>query len=159
MCHVGSQFVGGVHTNNAGDFQWTAGVNGLNGRLKNVPPATSTDGGNVYGYACGNCHGGNSNSKTGVTFPNGSQGRGGFGSIHGTSQIIGIGTSGGASRNAYRFTNGNSMRYYDPADWIATTKQCYTLSAGTGDGWGACSKHSGGQALNETSAMQRKLQY
>jgi cytochrome c553 len=143
-CHAAAVFVGGVHTNNAGDFQWKAGLLGTAGR---VP--TGTSGGNIYGFACGNCHGGSPVQKPGVTYPSGSTGAGGFGTIHGTSQVVGIQTSTGTARPAYRFTNGNSMRFYNPGDWATTaTRTCYTLGnsgdAGAAtDNWGGCTKHSG----------------
>jgi hypothetical protein len=87
---------------------------------------------------------------------------GGFGTIHGTSQVIGIGANGGAAntayRAAYRFMNGNSMRYYDPGTWSGGTKTCYTLGA-TGDQWGACNKHGTGVGYTAQPPTTRPLAY
>ncbi|HET9551441.1 MAG TPA: CxxxxCH/CxxCH domain-containing protein, partial [Anaeromyxobacteraceae bacterium] len=140
QCHLSSYYVGGTHTGNGGDFQWY--VSPTYTGAARIPSAST--GGNVYGYACGTCHGGGAASKSGATFPSGSTGAGGYGTIHGTSQVIGTGSGGGVgSRAAYRFMNGNSMRFYDPGDWTTTAaRSCYTLSAG--DTWGGCIKHSGG---------------
>jgi hypothetical protein len=84
-------------------------------------------GGNIYGLACTNCHGGV-----------------GFGTIHGTSQSFGVGQDGGSgTREAYRFTNGNSLRYYDAMGWSGSQMECYTLSSGDAP-WGGCTKHNRG---------------
>jgi predicted CxxxxCH...CXXCH cytochrome family protein len=153
-CHNASAYIAGTHTANGGDFQDYSGQNGT-ARV----PAGNT-GGNVYGYACGNCHGGGASSKAGAAFPTGSTGAGGFGTIHGTSQVLGIQTATGTARHAYRFTNGNSMRYFDPVNWTsASTRSCYTLASGSTDTWGACTKHSSGGGLSPTTAQQRPLKY
>jgi hypothetical protein len=156
QCHLSSNYSGGSHTNNGGDF---SDVTGNTGTARYTPEANY---GNVYGYGCGHCHGGGMASKSGATFPTGSTGAGGFGTIHGTSQVIGRVTATGTARNAYRFTNGNSMRYYDPGDWAPTTtsRTCYTLAAGAGDTWGGCTKHSGGVGDSKiTGPALRPLKY
>ncbi|KAB2967988.1 MAG: CxxxxCH/CxxCH domain-containing protein [Thermoanaerobaculia bacterium] len=156
-CHAVSHYdVEGAaygHTGNSGDFQEYVTSVGAARR-----PASST-GGNVYGYACGNCHGGGPPNKTGATFPTGSTGATGFGTIHGSSQVLGIASATGTARPAYRFTNGNSMRYYDPVDWTSSSgRSCYTI--GAGDTWGGCTKHSGSAGnQNMTLSKQRPLNY
>jgi hypothetical protein len=154
QCHKGSFYAnGGGHTPNGGDWQDYADQVGT----ARIPVATT--GGNVYGYACGNCHGGGAPSKSGAVAPSGSTGVGGFGTIHGTSQTFGAGSATGTSRPAYRFTNGNSMRYYSPTDWtVSNSRSCYTISAG--DAWGGCTKH-GGSAGSRTVGGQavRPLKY
>src|SRR6266508_1357996 len=110
---------GSPHTGNGGDWVDYTGQVGT-GRV----PFGNT-GGNWQATACGNCHGATA-----------------FGGIHGTSEMVPVttsttsgatvncGTTPGACRNAYRFTNGASMRYYDPLGWTGTQSQCYTLSTG-----------------------------
>jgi predicted CxxxxCH...CXXCH cytochrome family protein len=141
------------HTGNAGDYQDYVTLLGS----ARIP--VSSSGGNVYGYACGNCHGGGPPNKTGATFPAGTTGATGFGTIHGTTQVLGIASATGTARPAYRFTNGNSMRYYDPIDWSSTTTRgCYTV--GGGDAWGGCTKHSSSAGnQNMSASKQRPLKY
>ncbi len=156
QCHLGTYYYGGngVHTARASDWVDTITLS--------PGSARSGSSGNVFGYACGNCHGGGPPSKAGT-----GGGLGGFGTIHGTSQIIGVGTNGvgpGTSgltqRNAYRFMNGDSMRYYDPNDWQSTVNRgCYTLSSGNTDTWGGCTVHSGGIYRTNMPPANRNLAY
>jgi hypothetical protein len=140
--------VGGTHTGNSGDFQDYTDQTGVGPDAGRVPDANT--GGNIYAIACTNCHGGVvSNSGTNE-----------FGTIHGTSQVLDVGA--GGTRRAYRFMNGNSLRFYRPGDangtapWDWTGElSCYTL--GTGDEFGGCVKHSGGRAW--TPPVQRGLSY
>ena len=80
---------------------------------------------------CGNCHGGSPVQKSGVTYPLGTPARRASvasGRITGRRQVAGIQTSTGTARPAYRFTNGNSMRFYNPGGWASTAaRTCYTL--------------------------------
>jgi len=153
-CHDGVWYDGG-HTASTQDWVDTAYQIGAN----RIPVAKS--GGNVFGYPCGNCHGGGAPSRAGATLPPDSAGAGGFGTIHGTSQVIGIGTDGLLGyRNTYRFTNGNSMRYYNPGDWTTSaSRTCVTLSAGDA-AWGGCLQHSGsGSSRSPTTPSIRPLSY
>jgi predicted CxxxxCH...CXXCH cytochrome family protein len=168
-CHPQAKYTPGQgHTNNSSDFQDYSASTG------SARVTLSTSGGNVYGYACGNCHGGGAPTKAGATPPTGltsttldggvptSTTIGGFGTIHGTSQVIGIGTNGGSAgtayRAAYRFMNGNSMRYYDPGTWSGGTKTCYTLNTAA-DQWGACNKHGTGVGYSAQPPTTRPLAY
>jgi predicted CxxxxCH...CXXCH cytochrome family protein len=154
-CHSGTWYAGSSHTANGGDWQDFSTSTGT------ARAAVGGTGGNIFGYACGNCHGGGAPSKAGATLPTGSTGAGGWGTIHGTSQVIGFGVDGGAAntayRQAYRFVNGNSMRYYDPVDWVVGTRTCYTLN--TADSWGGCTKHGGGVAKTQPAPAIRQLNY
>ncbi len=159
QCHVGAKYVSGTHTNNGGDFSWTTGANGKLGSAR----WAEANVGNVYGWACGNCHGNGAPSKAGSTFPTGSSGYGGYGTIHGTSQVLGTGDAGATgSRNGYRFMTGGGMRYYIPGDWTTSAaRNCVTLAGGAGDSWGGCTKHSGtgvGDSKLSTSGI-RPLAY
>jgi len=160
QCHDSTYYDGGgkMHTGSGSDWVNATGQLGSN-RVTAVK-------GNIYGYDCGNCHGTGVASKASATLPPGSGGYGGFGTIHGTSQVIGIGTDGGAAgtayRNAYRFLNGNSMRYYNPTDWTTPAdRTCYTLTsaAAVTDGWGGCSQHSPGKTQTNHPALNRPLAY
>jgi hypothetical protein len=135
-CHVSGRYQDsptlGDHTGSGNDWQDKTGLTGTN-RI------TDGKGSNVFGMACTNCHGG-----------------AGFGAIHGTSDTFGVGEGGGAgTRNAYRFMNGASLRYYDPKGWTGTSITCYTL--GTADSWGGCTQHNKG--TNWTKPLQRPLTY
>jgi cytochrome c553 len=122
----------GKHTDNSGDWQDKTGLTGSE-RINNGK------GSNVFAMACTNCHGGS-----------------GFGTIHGTSETFGVGEGGGSgTRNAYRFMNGASLRYYDPKGWTGTNITCYTL--GSADSWGGCTQHNKG--TNWTKPLQRPLTY
>jgi hypothetical protein len=125
----------GDHTGNGNDWQDKTALTGTARR-------DDGKGSNVFAMACTNCHGGF-----------------GFGSIHGTSQVIATGQDGGGpNRNAYRFMNGASLRFYDPNGWTGTSITCYTLSKNTTpDSWGACTQHGGGQGW--TKPLQRPLSY
>jgi hypothetical protein len=154
-CHLASNYAstGGHAVGDSADWVWTTSA---------VGTARSASRGNILGMACTNCHGGQAPSKAGVTFPANVTGVGGFGTIHGTSQVIGIGNAGGAAgsayRAAYRFTNGNSMRYYNPGTWSGGTRTCYTLS--TADTWGACTQHGSGTSGTPSAAgAARPLSY
>jgi hypothetical protein len=137
-CHVPGryQFGGalGDHTGNSSDWVDTTALAGAANRNANN--------GNIFGMACANCHGGT-----------------GFGTIHGTSEVLGIGEDGGAgTRNAYRFMNGASLRFYDPQGWTGTAVTCYTLSRNTTpDSFGSCTKHNRGQGF--TKPLQRPISY
>jgi hypothetical protein len=129
------------HTDNDGDWAFTATGTGDAGRR--------TSDGNIFGLPCTNCHGGV-----------------GWGSIHGTSDTFTVKPSG--TRQAYRFMNGASLRYYDPNGWNTSSFTCYTLtnSEVSGDSWGACSQHgNSGKTYNRTTSstgagpVQRPIQY
>lgn len=122
----------GDHTGNSNDWQDTTLLVGLNRR-------DDGKGNNLFAMACMNCHGGF-----------------GFGTIHGTSQVLGVGQDGASgTRNAYRFMNGASLRFYDPQGWTGTAITCYTL--GSADSWGGCTQHNRGQDF--TKPLQRPLSY
>ena len=131
-CHAAGYYNHGDtlnHTDNSGDWADRVGFD--------APDRAASDG-NIYGMACTNCHGG-VESGTQAPPPDPIE----FGTIHGTSQTYGIGDSGGSgSRKAYRFMNGNSLRYYDPAGWSGNvTVSCYTIDGSEEDSFGACSQH------------------
>jgi hypothetical protein len=129
--HSGSQ---GSHTGNSSDYVHTSDQTGT---LRN-------DGnGNIFGMVCTNCHGGTT-----------------WGAIHGSSEVfdVGEGGTGGTTRNAYRFMNGASLRFYDPGGWTGTSVTCYTLNSDTTpDAWGSCTKH--GKGTGFTKPLQRPLSY
>jgi predicted CxxxxCH...CXXCH cytochrome family protein len=119
------------HTGSTSDFVDTTGSTGT---------ARNTGNGNIFGLACTNCHGGV-----------------GFGSIHGTSDTFTI-NSGPSTRQAYRFTNGASLRYVDPQGWTGSTFTCYTL--GSADSWGSCTQHpAGGSGKPMTKTFTRAIKY
>ena len=65
-------------------------------------------------------------------------------------------------REAYRFMNGNSRRYYDPAGWSGNAAvACYTIDSGEEDAFGSCSQHnSKGQDFGSGGKpVQRDLKY
>ena len=99
----------------------------------------NTGNGNIYGLPCSNCHGGF-----------------GWGSIHGTSDQFNI-NAGPAQRQAYRFTNGASLRYFDPEGWNTATFTCYTLSSA--DSFGSCTQHGPGNGKQFTRPVVRDIQY
>jgi len=116
-CHGYSSYSDTNHTGNGSDWVDTTDQVGSN-RASNE--------GNALGMACGNCHGGY-----------------GFGTIHGTSQTFSQG--GGGTREAYRFTNGASLRFYDTGNsWTDSSSTCYTLGKGQNDQFGSCLKHNRG---------------
>jgi hypothetical protein len=131
------------HTDNNSDWVFTADQDGEANRR--------TGNGNIYGLPCTNCHGGS-----------------GWGSIHGTSDKFTI-NQGPTQREAYRFMNGASLRYYDPNGWSTATFTCYTLADGevAGDAWGACAQHDPGSGKtygraateNDAGPVQRDIQY
>lgn len=129
-CHALSKYdTGRTHAPNGGDYQDTTGYTG-------TARVTSLKGGSPFGNACINCHGGS-----------------GFGMIHGTSQTFGTGVNGtGTARNAYRFTNGASLRYYQPATNWEGPGSCYTL--GTADSWGGCTQHGRSSASGMTVPLR-----
>jgi hypothetical protein len=146
-CHDSNYYdYGGTvdHTGKGNDWVDTVG---------NIAPDRSASSGNIFGMACTNCHGGvESGTQAAPVGPE-------FGTIHGTSQTFGVGDSGVSStRQAYRFMNGNSLRYYDPAGWTGTDVTCYTIDGGEEDSFGACSAHSGGRGP-WTKPVQRDLKY
>ena len=132
------------HTDNSSDWVDTAG---------NDAPNRSASDGNIFGIACMNCHGG---VESGIqSAPVGPE----FGTIHGTTQTYGIGENGDSgTRLAYRFMNGNSLRYYDPNSWTNTTISCYTIDSNEEDSFGACSQHSK-SPKTFTKLVQRDLKY
>ncbi len=105
-------------------------------------PQRVASNGNVYGLPCTNCHGGF-----------------GWGAIHGTSDMFNIndGTGTPSQRQAYRFTNGASLRFYDPNGWNTTSFTCYTLSAP--DSFGACTQHGPGNGKTFNRPLVRDIQY
>ncbi len=117
-------------------------------------------------YVCYRCH---FNNTTNHYYSGGSPHTANGGGIHGTSEMVPVttsttsgatvncGTTPGACRNAYRFTNGASMRYYDPMGWTGMVAQCYTLTTGE-TGWGGCTKHAGGSG-NRNRAFARPVTY
>jgi hypothetical protein len=121
------------HTDNSSDWAETVGLDGT-ARLAND--------GNIYGMACTNCHGGAEGGTQGPTPPG--PGPIEFGTIHGTSQSYGIGEDGDSgTRLAYRFMNGNSLRYYNPNGWSGNvTVTCYTIDSSEQDSFGGCSQHN-----------------
>jgi hypothetical protein len=137
-CHKAAHYDDSVstHTGKGSDYVDTVGLVGA----ARVPEANS--GGNLYGIACMNCHGGVRADETDASYNTPE-----FGTIHGTSQIYltGENGSGTATRETYRFMNGNSLRYYDPGSWTSGASTCFTLSSGGGDEFGGCIKHGGGQ--------------
>jgi hypothetical protein len=154
-----SRTSGQEHTDNNSDWVFTADQTPSSNR---VPPN-----GNLYGLPCTNCHGG---APT-------------FGTIHGASDIFDISQGWQCSdsgdwcdpsdsracsrspelctvrmeRQAYRFMNGASLRYYDPKDWTTGAVTCYTL--GADDSWGGCTQHSPGSGKDWTRSATRDLQY
>jgi predicted CxxxxCH...CXXCH cytochrome family protein len=158
-CHARPSYAAGVgHTSNGGDYQdYTASTGSAR-----VP--LSASGGNIYGMACGTCHGGGVDT----TKDGGNDYE--FGTIHGTSQVMDVGQQnvwqGGSTRRAYRFANGNSMRYWRPDqttangttswNWGGAGGTCYTLDT-AGDSFGGCNKHGGG--VNWTRPVVRPIAY
>jgi hypothetical protein len=151
-CHTkdtlitGNYTAGSTHANNPGDYQDYTGQVGT----ARVPVGNT--GGSRFGMACTNCHGGGPSHST-ATVP-----ADGFGWIHGTNQTFYVGYT-TTVRNAYRFMNGGSMRFYDPNGWNTASSSCYTLG-GTGrpaDQWGGCTKHSNSGAY--TRIVKRPLTY
>ena len=134
-CHIWSWYArekNFEHTDNNSDWVFTADQTGSASRLGGN--------GNLYGLPCTNCHGG---APT-------------FGTIHGTSDTFNI-NAGPAQREAYRFMNGASLRYYDPNGWNTATVTCYTLSSS--DNWGGCTQHPAGNGKVWTRPVQRPIQY
>ncbi len=143
-CHTPADYSsGGAHTSNNGDYQdYTAAVG-----TARVPSGNT--GGSRFGMACMNCHGG---------APGTTDGTNGYGWIHGTNQTFYVGYT-TTTRNAYRFTNGGSMRFWDPNGWNTSSGTCWTLggSGRAADQWGGCTKHSGG--TGNTRKAPRPLTY
>ncbi len=151
LCHAADYYAtdgnNWDHTANSADYQDYSGNSG-SARLQ-----TGSKGGSIYGMACTNCHGG---AVGGTQAAPDSPPE--FGTIHGTSQVFGVGVGGASStREAYRFMNGNSMRFYDPGGWSGTSITCYTLSANI-DGFGGCTKH-GNSGAGHTKPFSRNLSY
>lgn len=145
LCHnnYGTAHTGG----NGSDFDDSVTQVGA-ARLTASTPKAKT--GTMFGLACINCHGGAQGNGTGTGDNNG------FGWIHGTSQVFVQGA--GGTRNAYRFMNGSSLRYYTPGNtttWDTGGGTCYTL--GTADTWGNCTQHSGGTSMGPS--LKRPLTY
>ena len=147
-CHAAGYYDFGAtlnHTDNASDWAETVGTDGA---------ARVSNDGNIFGMACTNCHGGVEGGTQ--ASPGSIQ----FGTIHGTSQSYGIGNSGvSGTRLAYRFMNGNSLRYYDPNGWSGNvTVSCYTIDSGEADSFGACSQHDR-NAKTWDKPVDRDLKY
>ena len=147
-CHVDGRYrFGGAlgdHTDNSGDWQDTVALEGVDDR-KNTGKGNS-----IFGMACMNCHGGTGPDDAGGVM---------WGTIHGSSEVIGVGNDGLVStREAYRFMNGASLRYYDPQGWAGTSITCYTLD-GNGDDWGGCSQHDKASGQGFSKPLQRPLAY
>ena len=133
-CHSSDYYSRGQtlnHTDNSSDWQDTVLLEGVDRR-------DDGKGSNIFGMACTNCHGGS-----------------GFGTIHGSSEQFTIGDTANI-RNAYRFMNGASLRYFDPQDWSAASVGCWTL--GAEDEWGGCSQHDR-SAATWTRSVTRPLDY
>jgi hypothetical protein len=139
-CHNSTRYAdGSAHTGSDSNFIDTTGATG----------STRAQGdGSLYGMACTVCHGGF-----------------GWGTIHGTSQVIpigedGDGVGGDPERNAYRFMNGAGLRFFDPvsANWNDTSINCFTLSNSTTDSWGDCTQHNKGKS-NWSKPLSRPLTY
>jgi predicted CxxxxCH...CXXCH cytochrome family protein len=113
--------------------------------------------GTVFGIACLNCHGGSQGTGAAAGDTNS------FGWIHGTNQVFPAGSNGAGTttRNAYRFMNGSSLRFYQPGatTWDTGTGTCYTLGgSGVTSGFGNCGQHSGGTAAGPSApALKRPL--
>ncbi len=155
-CHVaGSYSTSGSHgPTNGSDFQDGSGLT-YNANVSGSRKNPGGKGGTVFGLACLNCHGGAQGNGSVSTDTNG------FGWIHGTSQVFGNGV--GGTRNAYRFMNGSSLRFYSPGEanpenWQTSSFSCYTLS-GTTDTWGSCTQHSTGKSMGAGSSRARALNY
>jgi len=137
-CHVVGryQYGGPLGTHTGNSSEWVDTTSGVGAANRN------TGDGNFFGMACMACHGGT-----------------GFGNIHGTSEVLGVGEDGGAgTRNAYRFMNGANLRFYDPQGWTGTAITCYTLSRNTTpDAFGNCTAHNRGRAWSKP--LQRPISY
>lgn len=130
-CHaLGKYNTGTTHAPNGSDYQDTTA------QVGSLRIATGK-GGSIFGNACMNCHGGAN----------------GFGWIHGTNQTFGTGANGtGTARNAYRFTNGASLRYYQPATNWEGAGSCFTLASA--DSWGGCTQHNRSGATGHTAPLR-----
>jgi len=173
MCHQQTWYdsSSNTHTGNLSDYFDSTDLTGSGPDAGRVPEGAP--GGNLYGIACLNCHGGVRAMEVDpdpANPPDFSTPQ--FGTIHGTSQIYRTGEDGrgtdskgtplaSPTRQTYRFTNGNSLRYYYPQTWSAASSTCYTLSGSKGDQggdeFGGCTKHGGGQGL--TRPVVRNLNY
>ncbi|MBI5509403.1 MAG: CxxxxCH/CxxCH domain-containing protein [Deltaproteobacteria bacterium] len=147
-CHTGysAAHTGGSESN---DFEDTVTTTAPNRLLDAKGKSLSAS---VFGFACMNCHGGAQGNGAGAGDTNP------FGWIHGTSQVFKTGASGGTgTRNAYRFMNGSSLRYYMPGgvNWDTGAGSCFTLSSA--DSWGSCTQHSG--SAQNPSTLKRSLTY
>jgi len=146
-CHVSGRYVPptgalGKHTDSSSDWQDKTDLTGT---------ARKDDGkgSNIFGMACTNCHGGSGPDDAGNVM---------WGTIHGSSEIIGTGDDGNTStREAYRFMNGASLRYFDPEGWSGNTFTCYTL--GTTDSWGGCTQHDKSSGPGFERPLQRPIAY
>jgi hypothetical protein len=129
----------GDHTPSSSDWQDKVALTGSARR-------DDGKGSNIFGMACANCHGGTGPESNGSVM---------WGTIHGSSEVFVNGTSG--TRNAYRFMNGASLRFYDPQGWTGTAVTCYTLSSA--DDWGGCTKHGSAQNFQGGKPLQRPIAY
>jgi hypothetical protein len=161
-CHDQAQY-DTTHTGgNSSDFQHSADQVGAG---TNNPPnrtdfGTNNDGGSYTGIACMNCHGGAPGDKGTEQALNTPEAYiKGFGRIHGTSSVFFVGSQGSGERKSYRFTNGGSLRYYDPGTWNSSGRQsslsCFTL--GGADDWGGCVHH--GSAGSGERQIPRPMTY
>jgi hypothetical protein len=151
-CHEASHYDDSSNTHTGSSSNDYADTVGVTNTLPDLAERVADDS-NLYGSACLNCHGGILDN-TGTEE---------FGTIHGTSQIFDIRDSKGAvvgTRMAYRFTNGNSLRFYDPNGWTASSATCFTLDRNEDDDFGGCIKHGGGQGFTKPAALNsRPLSY
>ncbi|WP_242393097.1 CxxxxCH/CxxCH domain c-type cytochrome [Anaeromyxobacter oryzisoli] len=148
-CHAHASY-GTTHTGgNGSDFNDSVAQTG-SARLTSSTPKGSA--GSIFGIACLNCHGGGQGNGSGTGDTNG------FGWIHGTSQVFPTGASGAVgTRNAYRFMNGSSLRFYQPgaATWDTGGGSCYTLANATT--FGNCTQHS--RSAGSPTTLKRPLTY
>jgi len=146
-CHVSGRYVPptgalGKHTDSSSDWQDKVDLTGIDRK-------DDGKGSNIFGMACTNCHGGTGPDDAGAVM---------WGTIHGSSEVFGTGDDGNTStREAYRFMNGASLRYYDPEGWSTSTFTCYTL--GTADSWGGCTQHDKSSGPDFDRPLQRPIAY
>jgi hypothetical protein len=148
-CHTSDRYSMGEtlgdHTGNDGDWQDKTSLLGVDRR-------DDGKGSSIFAMTCLNCHGG----FGAIGSP------AGFGTIHGTSDVLGVGEDGGGDgavldRRTYRFMNGASLRYFNPEGWTGTAVTCFTL--GTADTFGGCTQHGGKSGAGLTKPIQRPLSY
>jgi hypothetical protein len=159
-CHLLSQYNTAHTGGNGSDFQHSANFTG-SARTN----FGSNAGGSFTGMSCGNCHGGAAGDKgTAQSTGTPESTTKGFGRIHGTSSVFYVTASGSGERLSYRFTNGGSLRYFDPGLWNVggysrnEAMTCYTLETGQKDSFGGCIQH-GASPVAADRGIARPLQY